>query len=42
VPSAAPILGYKLYISAGTSEFELIYNETENPLIREFNAINLI
>ena len=28
-------------MSAGTSEFELIYNEGQNPLIREFNATGL-
>jgi hypothetical protein len=36
-----PILGYKLYISASTSEYELIYEELQNPLIREFNATGL-
>lgn len=36
-----PILGYKLYMSAGTSEYELIYSEQQNPLIREFNATGL-
>jgi hypothetical protein len=28
-----PILGYKLYMSQGTSEFTLIYSEL-NPLVR--------
>ena len=36
-----PILGYKLYISKGTSEYELVYSESNNPLIREFNATGL-
>ena len=36
-----PILGYKLYMSKGTSEYELVYHENNNPLIREFNATGL-
>ena len=41
LPSATPILGYKLCMSEGTSEYEAIYTEKENPLIREFNATGL-
>jgi hypothetical protein len=35
-----PILGYKLYMASGTSEYKLIY-AAQNPLIREFNAVEL-
>jgi hypothetical protein len=41
LPSAAPILGYKLYMSAGTSEYEVIYSSLENPLVRQFDVQNL-
>ena len=40
--TAVPILGYKLYMSAGTSEYSLIYSNAQNPLIREFNATGLV
>ena len=40
--TAVPILGYKLYISAGTDEYELIYSNDQNPLIREFNVTGLV
>lgn len=40
-PTQVPILGYKLYMSEGTSEYQLIYSENKNPLIREFNVTNL-
>jgi len=36
-----PILGYKLYLSAGTSQYNLVYNNTRNPLITEFNITGL-
>lgn len=42
LPSAAPILGYKLYMSAGTSEYEVIYSSRDNPLVRQFNVQNLV
>jgi hypothetical protein len=40
-PTQVPILGYKLLMSAGTNQYHVIY-EDQNPLIREFNATNLI
>jgi hypothetical protein len=36
-PTEVPILGYKLYMAHGTSEYKLVYAE-QNPLIREFNV----
>jgi hypothetical protein len=36
-----PILGYKLYMSKGTSEYELIYSQNQNPLVRYFNVTGL-
>lgn len=41
VPSAAPILGYHLYMSEGTSEYKEIYSDSQNPLVRFYNATNL-
>jgi hypothetical protein len=40
-PSTIPILGYKVYQSAGTNEFSLIFDQSQNPLVREFNATGL-
>ena len=37
-----PILGYKLYLSAGTSQYTMIYNNTRNPLITEFEIEGLV
>lgn len=41
VATQVPILGYKLLMSRGTNEYAVIY-EAQNPLIRSFNATNLI
>lgn len=40
MPTEVPILGYKLFMSAGTEEYELIY-EAQNPLIRYYNTTGL-
>ena len=37
-----PILGYKLFLSAGTSQYTLVYNNTRNPLITEYNITGLM
>lgn len=34
------VLGYRLYMSEGTSEFAIVY-EASNALVREFNATGL-
>ena len=36
-----PILGYKLYLSAGTDEYSLVYDGPTNALLREFTVNNL-
>jgi hypothetical protein len=36
-----PILGYRLYMSEGTSQFKLIYNNSVNPLINSYNVTAL-
>jgi len=41
LPTEVPILGYKLYMSEGTSEYKLIYANIYNSLIREYNVTNL-
>lgn len=41
IATEVPILGYKLYMSEGTSQYKVIYNNTVNPLINEFNVTGL-
>lgn len=40
VPTQVSILGYKLYMSEGTDQYRIVY-EDQNPLVRSFNATNL-
>jgi hypothetical protein len=36
-----PVLGYKLYMSAGTDEYSVVYSDAQNSLLREYTASNL-
>jgi hypothetical protein len=36
-----PVIGYKLYMSAGTDEYSVVYSDEQNALLREYTVANL-